>query len=224
MPLDREAGTLTDADAWALVMGVEKWIERWMTHYHVPADMRDDVRHGVMIDLFNRSDRWKPELGNWMTFCTPWIRAFVQQRRRECERELGNVNLSLRLPYRVSDYDFDADRSDARSQERELIDAAREQRVSYARLRLTHRERVVIALLESGAMVKTIGEHLGISRERARQIKNRAIAKMQKHVDSDGERGGDELNRDRPTMAGAGTCNSGRDRGMVRGRVPEFQP
>lgn len=214
---------MTSPDPWALAMGVEKWIERWMTHYHVPAEMRADVRHGVMIELVVRADRWRPELGNWMTFATPWIRAFVPRIMRECQRELGNISPALRLPYRVCDYDFDERVHAGRLQEQSMVEDARDRRLAYARLRLRHRERVVIELVEVGMTLKEIGQQLGISRERARQIRDRAISTMRKHIDdSDGEDSGGALQRESPNTAGAGTCSSGRTRGMVRVRVPEL--
>lgn len=173
---------MTREDAWSRVMGVEKWIERWMTHYHVRGDLREDVRHAVMVGLVERAERWQPERGAWITFATPWIRALVQIHRRDIESEFGPAEPRLSSPWKNELYD------DHRSFEPSMdedMDVARSKEVmTCAKLRLTQRERVVIELVLAGMTLKSIAIELGCSRQNVAKLHARAIEKMRSFVES----------------------------------------
>lgn len=213
---------MTTGDAWALAMSVEKWIERWMTHHRVPAGYRVDVRNAVMLGLVERADRWRPDLGNWMTFATPWIRALVSRERRRCEREFGYVEPRRPLPVRRGSDEIDLDDTPAHTLPADVAmhERARDRMVAYAKLRLRARERVVVELFLAGYMMQEIGAQLGLSHEGARQIYLRAIRRMQSFIaDCDGEDDAGALHPRESQWQAPGPASSDDACGMVHARA-----
>jgi len=150
-----------------------------------------DLEQASMLGMVEASRRFNPELGNkFLTYAAHWC-------RKECLELIRNASSAEYIPPRAwtngyrpkrrieLDIGWD-DRNSWRSKHtlRLIQDAIGFQRptptpegsiVEPMLGQLPPRERLALLLWMHGARLHTIGRHLGVGRERARQIKENAL-------------------------------------------------
>lgn len=142
----------------------------WSRSFRYVLDQEDAVQEGVM-ECWRRRDEYDPSRGAPSTFFrVAWsaMTAFVMWHRRK-KRNIPALQMSEEFDYPSSGLDA----SEQLIYREELEEVPRRMR------RITSRERSVIRRrFWTGETLAEIGDDLGVTSERVRQIQNNALEKM----------------------------------------------
>ena len=161
---------------------------------------KSDLYSAGLRGLMRASQTWDPQRGKFSTYAAPWIRQAIQReiqnygcvvRRpsylQDRLRQAGQCRmprvLSLSAPLKGA---ADSTLADVLPDEGSIMPDADLERESaerelaglIERARLSDRERRVLALRAADVGLAEIGDDIGMSRERARQIEREALGKL----------------------------------------------
>jgi RNA polymerase sigma factor (sigma-70 family) len=167
------------------IASLRPWIrtlaERWRRRYahRLSVDL-DDLCQAGALGALKASAKWDPEQASWITYATLWIDEYM---RRECE-ELLLRGADKRANYRRT---RELPKFDAVVEDIPVAEGLNEQRVWLRRLvedaALSERELTIIARCEMGdETLESVGEELGLSRQRVHQVRERALEKLREVV------------------------------------------
>lgn len=181
------------------IASLRPWIrtlaERWRRRYaHTITIDLDDLCQAGVLGALKASPNWNPELGSWITYATSWIEEYMRQ---ECENVLlqgaekrSRYRRTRELPTAV--YKMHEDGAGRRvgvsfRADREPTVKLNEQRIWLQRLiaeaGLNERELTILEKCELlDETLESVGEELGLSRQRVHQVRERALEKLREVV------------------------------------------
>jgi RNA polymerase sigma factor (sigma-70 family) len=142
---------------------------------------REELRSEAEYALARAASTYDPALAKFSTYAGFWIRAVLDHYRRRRVRRL--VNERLWLHESVGDFnDFFLD-TVAGPDSTDSFTLARSDREEAARrlADLVPKERdraILVALMEDGATLESVGQRFDLSREAIRQIRNKWVERM----------------------------------------------
>lgn len=167
------------------IASLRPWIRtlavRWKRRYSTIAVDLDDLCQAGVLGALKASPNWNPELGSWITYATQWIDEYMRQ---ECEHVLlqgAEKRSRYRRTRELPATSFEA------HERLEPTDRLNEQRVWLQRLMsqagLSERELTILEKCELlDETLESVGEELGLSRQRVHQVRERALEKLREVV------------------------------------------
>jgi RNA polymerase sigma factor (sigma-70 family) len=161
----------------------KKWARMYASRFRLDYD---DALAAAMLGLTDAVEKWEPKRGAFATVAILWVRARLNEElRRQRRRKAVEVNdFDMRIAgEEIGGTFIDHAPDPAPSPEDELIEAdeLRHTRETVLPLlaKLSDRERTIIQRTAMGEeTLEPVAADLGISRERVRQIRESALAKL----------------------------------------------
>lgn len=186
-PLDDERRALVEAH-----LRLAFWAARRMRRFAAERRLSEDaLESAAMLGLVRAAARWEPSRGKFTTFAGTVIRHLILH---EAERSGGGVIRVPRSAHRTSPLECSRARScrqggpgwaqlceaPAREDDGRHEEAGRlRERVEDALGGLPERERLAVRLgLLEGQPLRAVGRAMGVTKERARQLRNRGLDRL----------------------------------------------
>jgi RNA polymerase sigma factor (sigma-70 family) len=172
----------------------------------------DDVAQEILVAMISAAKRYDPTRGPFVRYFAPHMKQFARRAARRAGQESGSYGRPMRAPegrtvsidaeLRPNSWQTDGEsfpmstaiegRDPDPADDADRLDKLRA--ISAALRRLDNRSRLVLELRLSGRILSEIGDDLGLSRERIRQIEREAIDAIARDLGRPDER--------RPTLSG----------------------
>jgi RNA polymerase sigma factor (sigma-70 family) len=174
------------------IASLRPWIrtlaERWRRRYahRLSVDL-DDLCQAGALGALKASTKWDPTQASWITYATLWIDEYMRQEIEHSLLQGAEKRSHYRRTRELPVVHFDGSSRISSDRGITLVDKLNEQRIWLQRLMtragLNERELTILErcdLLDE--TLESVGEELGLSRQRVHQVRERALEKLREVV------------------------------------------
>lgn len=171
---------MTNAERWKMAEQVLPMVRYLLFRRRVPVEKWPDILQDCTIKLYERAIDYDPSKARWTTFAG-WIIRGEIRRSIDRSQEYGPVNIEITKPKRVGVFHMTERGGDDGGAEQVELSIEAERAAKHLS-GLPPQERAIVTRSLGGETLKEIGASFGFSRQRAEQLRKRAMGRVERSV------------------------------------------